>query len=256
MRSCCCHGGHAQAAARGRRRARAGGLRRRRSRPGRPSPRRGARTRATATSTRSCSPPTASRCATRSSATGAGWTRRGGVPARARGRARRGGRRGRRGVPRRRGRPSSRSPTRPRWASGSSTRGLLEPGDEVLTTEHDHYATHEALRLSGATVRKVALYDDPGAAPRRTEMIDALPGAITAAHEGRRGDLGALGHRRQAAAARARRRRAAGRRRRRARARRRPSRRHRRRRARRRHAQVAGRAARHGPDLDARPGSR
>ena len=24
----------------------------------------------------------------------------------------------------------------------------LEPGDEVLTTEHDHYATHESLRLA------------------------------------------------------------------------------------------------------------
>jgi selenocysteine lyase/cysteine desulfurase len=37
----------------------------------------------------------------------------------------------------------------------------LKPDDEVLTTEHDFYATHEALRLSGATVRRVRLYDDP-----------------------------------------------------------------------------------------------
>ncbi len=37
----------------------------------------------------------------------------------------------------------------------------LEPSDEVLTTEHDFYATHEALRLSGARVRRVRLYDDP-----------------------------------------------------------------------------------------------
>jgi selenocysteine lyase/cysteine desulfurase len=41
----------------------------------------------------------------------------------------------------------------------------LRPGQEVVTTEHDFYATHEALRLraerTGATVRRVALYDDP-----------------------------------------------------------------------------------------------
>ena len=29
-------------------------------------------------------------------------------------------------------------------------RGLISPGDEVVTTEHDHYATHESLRLAGA----------------------------------------------------------------------------------------------------------
>ena len=40
-------------------------------------------------------------------------------------------------------------------------RGLLGPRDEVLTSEHDHYATHEALRLTGARVRRVRLYDDP-----------------------------------------------------------------------------------------------
>ena len=37
----------------------------------------------------------------------------------------------------------------------------LKPDDEVLTSEHDFYATHEALRLSGAKVRRVSLYDDP-----------------------------------------------------------------------------------------------
>ena len=41
------------------------------------------------------------------------------------------------------------------------TRLALEPGEEVLTTEHDFYATHEALRLSNARVRRVRLYDDP-----------------------------------------------------------------------------------------------
>jgi selenocysteine lyase/cysteine desulfurase len=41
------------------------------------------------------------------------------------------------------------------------TRLALRSRDEVLTTEHDFYATHEALRLSGARVRRVRLYDDP-----------------------------------------------------------------------------------------------
>ena len=40
----------------------------------------------------------------------------------------------------------------------------LRPGQEILTTEHDHYATHEALRLraarTGATVRRIPLYRD------------------------------------------------------------------------------------------------
>ena len=209
-------------------------------------------TRATATSTRSCSPPTASRCATRSSATGAGWT-----PA---------------------PRPtctSTRPSSTPRSAAAAAEflgvdaaelaftdsttmglglvySGLLGPGDEVLTTEHDHYATHESLRLSGANVRRVALYDDPAQATPG-EMLARLRRRDHAAHDGRRGDLGALRHRRQAAAARARRRRAAGRRRRRPRARRHRAAR-RRRRADRRHAQVARRPARHRPDLDARVG--
>ena len=41
----------------------------------------------------------------------------------------------------------------------------LAPGDEVLTTEHDFYATHESLALrtarDGAAVRRVRLYDEP-----------------------------------------------------------------------------------------------
>ena len=44
----------------------------------------------------------------------------------------------------------------------------LAPGDEILTTEHDFFATHEALRLrserDGAAVRRVRLYDRPAAA--------------------------------------------------------------------------------------------
>jgi isopenicillin-N epimerase len=42
----------------------------------------------------------------------------------------------------------------------------LGSGDEILTTEHDFYATHESLRLraerTGATVRRIPLYRDIG----------------------------------------------------------------------------------------------
>ena len=41
----------------------------------------------------------------------------------------------------------------------------LQPGDEVLTTSHDFYSTEDSLRLleqrTGATVRRVTLYDNP-----------------------------------------------------------------------------------------------
>jgi selenocysteine lyase/cysteine desulfurase len=59
-------------------------------------------------------------------------------------------------------------------------RGLrLKPGDEVLTTEHDYYVTHEALRLSaersGATVRRVKLHDTPLPADVSADaLVDAL----------------------------------------------------------------------------------
>jgi selenocysteine lyase/cysteine desulfurase len=49
--------------------------------------------------------------------------------------------------------------------------GLVRPGDEVLTTEHDFFATYEALDFAGARVKRVALYDDPA---------DATPDAIVA----------------------------------------------------------------------------
>ena len=76
----------------------------------------------------------------------------------------------------------------------STTQGLgvlygglpLRSGDEVITSTHDHYATHESLRLaalrSGATVRKVPLYETPSAAtvkgmarrsPRRSSRLRA-----------------------------------------------------------------------------------
>src|SRR3954471_22407086 len=51
--------------------------------------------------------------------------------------------------------------------TGSTTMGLailyrglrLREGEEILSTTHDHFATDEALRLSGGRVRRVRLYD-------------------------------------------------------------------------------------------------
>ena len=60
----------------------------------------------------------------------------------------------------------------------------LADGDEVLTTEHDFYSTHEALRLraerTGAAVRRVALYDDPAEADAG-DMVERLTAAVTPA---------------------------------------------------------------------------
>jgi selenocysteine lyase/cysteine desulfurase len=58
------------------------------------------------------------------------------------------------------------------------TRLALRSQDEVLTTEHDFYATHEALRLSGARVRRVTLYDDPRRATV-DEIVARLGRAVT-----------------------------------------------------------------------------
>jgi selenocysteine lyase/cysteine desulfurase len=56
----------------------------------------------------------------------------------------------------------------------------LEPGDEVLTTDHDFYATHESLRLreqlDGARVRRIRLYDAPESA-----SVDAIASAVSRA---------------------------------------------------------------------------
>ena len=71
--------------------------------------------------------------------------------------------------------------------------GLLEPGDEVLTTEHDHYATHEALRLRGRARCARSRSTTTPRRPRRTHDRRAAR-RDHAAHEGRRADLGALGH--------------------------------------------------------------
>jgi selenocysteine lyase/cysteine desulfurase len=59
----------------------------------------------------------------------------------------------------------------------------LRAGQQVLTTTHDHYSTHENLRLaalragSGASVRKVALYDRPSAAGEE-EIVHRLLAAV------------------------------------------------------------------------------
>jgi selenocysteine lyase/cysteine desulfurase len=57
----------------------------------------------------------------------------------------------------------------------------LRAGQEALTTEHDFFVTHEALRLkaarSGATIRKVRLYERPETASEDT-IVAALVGAV------------------------------------------------------------------------------
>jgi isopenicillin-N epimerase len=60
----------------------------------------------------------------------------------------------------------------------------LGPRDEVLTTKHDHWVTHESLRLvserSGAKVRTVALYERPADA-NGPAMVEAISSALTPA---------------------------------------------------------------------------
>ena len=57
----------------------------------------------------------------------------------------------------------------------------LAAGDEVLTTEHDFYATHESLRLrterDGVAVRRVTLYADPATATA-DEIVSNLVAAV------------------------------------------------------------------------------
>ncbi|WP_436759862.1 aminotransferase class V-fold PLP-dependent enzyme [Streptosporangium sp. V21-05] len=58
----------------------------------------------------------------------------------------------------------------------------LLPGQDVLTTEHDFFATHESLRLlaarTGAEVRRARLYDDPAKASA-DEIVSRLKAALT-----------------------------------------------------------------------------
>ena len=74
--------------------------------------------------------------------------------------------------------------------TGSTTMGLgllyatlaLAEGEEVLTTEHDFYSTHEALRLraeaTGASVRRVRLYEEPASASEDA-VVQTIRDALT-----------------------------------------------------------------------------
>jgi selenocysteine lyase/cysteine desulfurase len=74
--------------------------------------------------------------------------------------------------------------------TGSTTMGLgllyatleLRPGEEIVTTEHDFYSAHEALRLraraTGASVRRVRLYDEPALASEKA-VLEAIRSAVT-----------------------------------------------------------------------------
>jgi isopenicillin-N epimerase len=57
----------------------------------------------------------------------------------------------------------------------------LKPGDEVLATVHDHYSHHESIRLAttraGATMRKIALFDEAADASTAT-IIERLLQAV------------------------------------------------------------------------------
>jgi len=73
--------------------------------------------------------------------------------------------------------------------TNSTTQGLglvynglpLEPGDEVLTTAHDHYAQHESIRFacekSKARSRRIVLYEDPSRATA-DDMVRRLREAL------------------------------------------------------------------------------
>lgn len=58
----------------------------------------------------------------------------------------------------------------------------LAPGQEILTTTHDHYSHHESIRLAvdknGAALRQVALHDGAARATE-AEMVERLRRAIT-----------------------------------------------------------------------------
>ena len=58
----------------------------------------------------------------------------------------------------------------------------FQRGDEIVTTKHDHFVTHESLRLAadrtGATVRTVTLYEK-GLEARAGAMVKAIESALT-----------------------------------------------------------------------------
>lgn len=61
---------------------------------------------------------------------------------------------------------------------------LLERGDEIVTTKHDHFVTHESLRLaserSGASIKTVTLYEEGRDAKAET-MARAIENGISPA---------------------------------------------------------------------------
>lgn len=73
--------------------------------------------------------------------------------------------------------------------TNSTTMGLafvyqglpLKAGQEILTTTHDHYVHHEAIRLAaeraGAGVSKISLYDDPASASEE-EIVRRIRKAV------------------------------------------------------------------------------
>ena len=88
----------------------------------------------------------------------------------------------------------------------STTEGLaliyhglpLRAGDEVVVTTHDHYSHHESIRLaserSGATTRRIKLYDDAKDATRRQPRVEPARGHRSEDARGRI-DVGAFEHR-------------------------------------------------------------
>lgn len=72
--------------------------------------------------------------------------------------------------------------------TGNTTTGLalvyhglpLKPGDEVLTTTHDHYSHHESIRLaterSGASMRKIPLFAEAASASTDSIIAALLKG--------------------------------------------------------------------------------
>jgi isopenicillin-N epimerase len=59
----------------------------------------------------------------------------------------------------------------------------LKPGEEILTTTHDHFSTEMALAecaaRTGCTVRRISMFRDPAAASE-SEIVDSVAHAITA----------------------------------------------------------------------------
>jgi selenocysteine lyase/cysteine desulfurase len=62
--------------------------------------------------------------------------------------------------------------------------GIDARGGDAVATEHDFYATHEALRLRFGDVRRIRLYDDPS-----TATVDGIVEAVQAGIDGNTGLL-------------------------------------------------------------------